>query len=567
MAKRIEFKLGEDDYLELGIAALDKGEYEKAIGYFRTACSLTESSGSYTELGIAYAKMNELDASDACLYKAMSRATSDEEEDAALWQLCLNAAAVGEEDVASYYLRCLGEEDNFATAGIGSPEKEKFKIADKSAVEYAKEMLRQAGEAFTEERFNDALDCIDAMGDAPEPYYTMGRRMRTVCYFAKGDLDKVVSVCEEIEKTSPDPENKSTLAAAYCLQGREADADRILDEIMFSDDTPDYVTLKMLHIFIERERDADILKITEKLVKHPMLWHNCQMFRSQALYNLGRHKEAVREMTRVDNVFGEFSAAHYYLKLYAQSPERVSYGNEIPREIGVELAHNVTTTVLSGDLAGLQRALSYDADFNRALRWMLDHAPDFVACPLLIRLADIRSKAVEKLFRDRLISVRLSFDQMVILIDYLVGNGLSVQFDTATQGRFKIVDFRLPACFSVLPTKLQSAVYHAACDIVFTDEDPSLYIERLCDIVEKLVVAGAHGEPVWATRNGRRIARLRSEDTMIGVLLSEVYRDDPDPDEDAMQRYDLSPRTFYKYRAIFFGDSPKEDDGGDDNED
>ena len=170
MAKRIEFKLGEDDYLELGIAALDKGEYEKAIGYFRTACSLTESSESYTELGIAYAKMNELDASDACLYKAMSRATSDEEEDAALWQLCLNAAAVGEEDVASYYLRCLGEEDNFATAGIGSPEKEKFKIADKSAVEYAKEMLRQAGEAFTEERFNDALDCIDAMGDAPEPY-------------------------------------------------------------------------------------------------------------------------------------------------------------------------------------------------------------------------------------------------------------------------------------------------------------------------------------------------------------------------------------------------------------
>ena len=84
MAKRIEFKLGEDDYLELGIAALGKEEYEKAIGYFRTACSLTDSSESYAELGIAYAKMNELYASNACLYKAMSRATSEEEENVAL---------------------------------------------------------------------------------------------------------------------------------------------------------------------------------------------------------------------------------------------------------------------------------------------------------------------------------------------------------------------------------------------------------------------------------------------------------------------------------------------------
>ena len=185
-----------------------------------------------------------------------------------------------------------------------------------------------------------------------------------------------------------------------------------------------------------------------------------------------------------------------------------------------------------------------------------------------MKIADIRSKAVEKLFRDRLIGVDLSFDQMMILIDYLVGNGLSVQFDVVTQGRFKIVDFRLPSCFGVLPRKLKSAVYHAACDIVFTDEDPSYYLERLCAIVENLVSASPQGEPVWHVKNGKRISRLRSEETMIGVLLSEVYHDDPDPDEDAMERYELSPRTFYKYRAIFFGDEPKTGgDGEDDNED
>lgn len=567
MAKRIEFKLGEDDYIELGIAALEKDEYEKAIGYFRTACALTDSSESYAELGIAYAKMNELNASNACLYKAMSRANSEEEENVALWQLCLNAAAAGEEDVASYYLRYLGEEDGFAEAGFSFPEKEKFKIADKSAVEFSKEMLSRAGEAFAEERFNDALECLDAMGDAPEPYFTMAQRMRTVCYFAKGDLDRVVSTCEEIEKTAPDMENKVTLAAAYCFQGRESDADKILDEIMFSDDVPDSVTLKTLHLLVERQRDADILRITERLARHPRLWHVCEMYRSEALYNLGRRKEAVRAMTRVDNAFGEFSAAHYYLGLYAEEPEKVSYGFDVPQEARMAMMKGITGTALSGDLAALQKALTYDAEFNRDLRWVIDHAPDFLACPVAIKLANIRSKAVEKLFRDRMIGVELSFDMMMIFIDYLVGNGLSVQFDVVTQGRFKIVDFRLPSSFRVLPKKFQSAVYHAACDIVFTDEDPSYYLERLCAIVEELVSASPYGEPVWRHKSCKRIARLRSEETMIGVLLSEVYRDDPDPDEDAMERYDLSPRTFYKYRTIFFGDEPQGDDGGDDNED
>ena len=41
---------------------------------------------------------------------------------------------------------------------------------------------------------------------------------------------------------------------------------------------------------------------------------------------------------------------------------------------------------------------------------------------------------------------------------------------------------------------------------------------------------------------------------MVGVLLSEVYFDDPDPDEDAMDRYGLNERTFRKYKKIFFGD-------------
>ena len=569
MAKRIEFKLDGEDYLELGDAALQKGEYEKAISYFRTACSASDDSESYTALGVAYSKLHELDASNAALYKAMTRALTDEDENPALWQLCLNAAEAGEEDVASYYLRYLGEDDGAAEIRRVPSGEGMFKIADKPAVEFCKTMLQRAGEAFADERPDDAIRYLDELGDAPEPYLTMAQRLRTVCLFAKGDLDRVISVCEEIEKKSPDADNKVTLAAANCFQGRYDDVDRVLDEVLAADDIPEYVTLKLLHLLVERQRDADILQITEKLSRHARLWHASEMFRSEALYNLGKRQEAVRVMKRVDNVFGEFSAAHYYLGIYEGEPEKVPYGCEMPQECQLAIVRGIKQITDGGDVTRLQRALTYDAAFNRDLRWVIDNCADIIACPVLMYLSDIRSRAVEKIFRDRLIGVRLSFDQMTLIIDYLVGGGLSVQFDIVAQGRFKNVDFRLPACFRALPKKFKSAVYRTACDIVFTDEDPTYYLDRLCAIVEDLVTADAHGEPVWKRRSGRKIAKLRSEVTMIGVLLSEVYRDDPDPDEDAMERYELSPRTFYKYRAIFFGDDDARvrDDGGEEEDD
>ena len=414
MAKRIEFKLDGEDYLELGDAALQKGEYEKAISYFRTACSVNDDSESYTALGVAYSKLHELDASNAALYKAMTRALTDEDENPALWQLCLNAAEAGEEDVASYYLRYLGEDDGAAEIRRVPSGEGMFKIADKPAVEFCKTMLQRAGEAFADERPDDAIRYLDELGDAPEPYLTMAQRLRTVCLFAKGDLDRVISVCEEIEKKSPDADNKVTLAAAYCFQGRYDDVDRVLDEVLAADDIPEYVTLKLLHLLVERQRDADILQITEKLSRHARLWHASEMFRSEALYNLGKRQEAVRVMKRVDNVFGEFSAAHYYLGIYEGEPEKVPYGCEMPQECQLAIVRGIKQITDGGDVTRLQRALTYDAAFNRDLRWVIDNCADIIACPVLMYLSDIRSRAVEKIFRDRLIGVRLSFDQMTL---------------------------------------------------------------------------------------------------------------------------------------------------------
>lgn len=56
MAQHIDFKLDSADCTELGKRALSRGEVEKAIGYFKTACGIADDSDSYTELGCAYAK-------------------------------------------------------------------------------------------------------------------------------------------------------------------------------------------------------------------------------------------------------------------------------------------------------------------------------------------------------------------------------------------------------------------------------------------------------------------------------------------------------------------------------
>ena len=102
--------------------------------------------------------------------------------------------------------------------------------------------------------------------------------------------------------------------------------------------------------------------------------------------------------------------------------------------------------------------------------------------------------------------------------------------------------------------QLRFAVYHAACDILYTDEDPTTYLERLAEIVDGIAVTDGDGKLFWTAKEGRRIGRLKNRSAMVAVLLSEVYRDDPDPDEDAMSRYDVDRRTFYKYKKLFFGD-------------
>ncbi len=555
MAKIIDFKLGSADYHELGVRALSEGKAEKAIGYFKTACGLDDDCASYTALGCAFAELRALDVSNAVLYVAMSKARSEDEEDGALWQLCSNALEQGDAEAAAYYLCCLGEDDSAVFAAADSEGEPKFRMAKKADAEFYETQLYYANEALADNDLEGAMRAVDEMGDAPEPYRTTAQRIKTLCLFAKGDFDKVVALAEQMVKEDPSLDNKATLATAYSVQERDEETDALLDEIMATEKLPVEIALKVMPMLIARVRDADVLRAAETVSGNSRFKQFSEMYRSEALWNLGRKTEAVRAMTALNNIYGVYCPAGYYLKLFRDEPSRVPYGHDWPRAATLEFVNKVRSVCVTEEASAIRDALAYDVQFNEALRWVLYHAPDAVACPTLLCVSRVTNRTVEKLFRDRLIGLDLSFDAMAIILDHLLGGGTSMEFDIVTQNRFKRVDFVLPRTYRVLPKHLHNAVYRAACDIVYTDETPGVYLERLAGIIDELAGFKLGGRDIaWKTKNGKKIAMLRSEETMIGVLLARVYADDPDPDEDAMERYGLNERSYYKYKKIFFGD-------------
>ena len=121
------------------------------------------------------------------------------------------------------------------------------------------------------------------------------------------------------------------------------------------------------------------------------------------------------------------------------------------------------------------------------------------------------------------------------------------------------MSLRLPEAFYHLPKVLREAVGYAVCDIIYTDEDPNTYINRLCNAVDNFVGLDGAGNLVYYIKKPERLARLRSSQTFAGVLLSYVYYDEEDPRRDSINRYGLNERTFDKYYKIIFGEDKDED--------
>ena len=410
MAQRIEFRLDSSDYSELGSKALSRGEVEKAIGYFKTACGIADDSASYTALGCAYAEIHALELSNAVLYTAMTKAKTEDDETPALWQLCSNALEEGDAEAAAYYLRYLGEDDSAVLAAADGRETPRVRMAKKPAVEFYETQLYYANEALADNDLDGALRCVREMGDAPEPYKSTAQKIEALCLFAKGDFDRVVALAEEMVKKDPSPDNKATLATAYSVQEGRGDG-RLLDEIMAAEKLPVELALK---VFPSLSRGAGRRRAAGggTVSGSTRFKQFSEMYRAEALWN--RANTARHPAMGAEQHLRRFSRGYYSSS--SGGAERVPYGHEWPHGATLEFVNKVKKCARRGR-GKIRSALAYDADFNEALRWVLSCArfrgvshPLCLSCVATAGGKDIPREAHR---------VDLTFDAMEIILDYL----------------------------------------------------------------------------------------------------------------------------------------------------
>ena len=112
-----------------------------------------------------------------------------------------------------------------------------------------------------------------------------------------------------------------------------------------------------------------------------------------------------------------------------------------------------------------------------------------------------------------------------------------------------------PNAFHKLGGILHGAVAYCVSDIVYTDEEPNMYLATLTNIVNSIVTLDENGKLKYSKPAYKRIANMRSVRTLIGVLLCKVYECDADDmREQTIERYNLNEKTFDKYYKMIFGE-------------
>ncbi len=589
MAKTIDFKLDDTDYSSLGRKALEKGEYEAAVEYFKTACGINDNSASYVDLAEVYNELNHPRATFATLFKALSKAVTEEDRNAVGYALALIACNERDADLVYYYLSFVKDQgaidkfeellDSYEDFEEDEPQ---FKIAKKDGSDFCLEIVDRARELYVMDKPVEALKLLgeltSRMPSMAKEHLAYIYRIEVGCYAALDDHKEMISILQKLSEIDPDHEidHKIQLAGAYIMAGQRDKANAVIDEILApaTEDLHFNKMSKLLTVLGELKRDQDILDITEKFASVTTSMHYLGLYRGEALYNLGRKKDAIRTMTQLDNIFGEFSPAWLYLEEFESTPERIEYGPEGPAIVKVQALGRVyeATTALSKEgtdldeateiLVDFSRKLFYDAGFNRDLRWVLNYLPDDLTLPVVSVLGGYRNDAIDKLFYERLISPFLTLDLLRAIVSFILDTNLRITFDVVTMNRYKNIDLRLPNAFYHLPANFQAAVFLVDCEIIYVDEEPNTFIERLAKLIDEMVEVGEDDKLVWKIKEGKKVARLKSIETMIAVLLSEVFAGDEVFEEsDILSGRNIKAKTFQKYHDILFGvDKTKDSD-------
>ena len=264
-------------------------------------------------------------------------------------------------------------------------------------------------------------------------------------------------------------------------------------------------------------------------------------------------------MLKVRTIFGEYSPADYFLQLYKQNPDKVAYSMNLPYVEKIARYKDLDRFL---KMAPVDVQLTVDTyneqseHMKKLLEWAFSDDNENLKLLLVDKLAFVNSQWVDDFLRRQLISVDLSFDLMSRMLFCLVReNTFRFRFDVVAQDRFKSIDMVFPNAFYKLNGVLHGAIGYCVSDIVYTDEEPNMYLATLTNIVNSIVTVDDKGKLKYSKPRYMKISAMRSTRTLIGVLLCKVYEDDADDMRtQTIERYNLNEKTFDKYYKIIFGE-------------
>lgn len=566
MAQIIGFNLSKEDYFNLADDAFSKGDSEKSIVNLNKALNVDDRFFEASlALATVYSSLGVWDISNATLYKTLSKHPDKDTRDRIFYQLAMNFMDVNQPEVAEYYLQDIAdaydiqmpEGDGNATNGIEGG----FHVVYPKGEDYYEMLIERAYELVRARKFDDAIALMDEV-DAHSKSKNAANHIVLVCLMMKNDLDSVIANAQKMLAENGDSlAVKCTLATAYLMEEKVQEAYEVLDEILQKDYKGMEDILMILPLLVNMDMHAEVVKYTRRVLESLDLQPNTMIWLSQGLYNLGQRDEARKVMVKVRNIFGEYSPAEYFLELYKTEPEKVAYSMNLPYVERVR-RYKVLDTVIKLSPVDLATVLDIKDDdamqIKKLIEWAFRDDNENLKFLILDKLALVDCEWADDFIREQLISVDLSFELMSRLLFCLVHektNKFCLNFEVVAQDRFKSIRYVLPGAYYKMSNVLRNAVSYCISDIVFTDEEPNVYLAKLTEIVNKIVRL-EDGKAKYTNPRYAKISTMKSMRTLVGVLLAKVYEED-DPLNMRLltiERYSLNTATFDKYYKIVFGE-------------
>ena len=567
MAKLINFNLSKTEYLDIAEKASLAGDSEKCIVNVRKALELDERFvDAYILLAKEYATLGLQELSNRFSFKALS-CRPDEDQTLDIYQmLASNLLEMNEKDSAEYHLQTLAEFydvdfsfDDFVAQSI--PEQKGFRIVYPKTDDYYENIIKKAYALMRERRFDDLILLLDEI-DEDSKYRETADSIVFACLMMKQDIDGAIANANKVLERSPNSLlAKTTLVGAYLMEDKEKEAQTLLDEILQNDIQNIEDVFRILPLLVSLNRHVEVVRYTKRTLESVHAQLETMTWLSQGLYNIGSKEEAKKVMHKVWNIYGEFSAAKYYLDLYEQNPDSVEYSLGYPHEVKMARYKQLNEYMLLDPIA-LSLLLDTESDDDDPLKDKKEECKELFRWAFLEGNRMIQNAEIDVLdqaktrwgvhfLRDMLISPDVSFEVLTHIMHTMFIKRKQ-KFFVVARHIFKEIEFELPEAFFALPKVWNWAVEQSAFDVIYNDVEPNVYLERLSKLVDSLVKLDKAGNAVF---DNPKIAKLKSEKTLVGVLLCKIYYDDEeDPRPDTIESYEIKQRTFNKYWELIFGE-------------